>query len=297
MVPDPSTSTRVRTSRLNGAESAALASVGFRPVGIMMAAVAFPTAFLGSIASSRVVITEYPYVRQRASNGFGPRMGGSTYSVPAAQDAARKAFTQAYDSIVEEARSAGAHGVVGVTASWAPLARTPHAPHRLTLTGTAVVAPAVAAPPTPFTTTLTAGPLVQLLLTGRVPVRIVSAFVCTSVFGGLGRFAATASVGNSWYIEPFSDAVDLARSTAVTEMSRQGAASGADEIIAINIERDTSLGRLRKGTLGELHAVRALGTATKRFETGLSRVGARQLFRLRTSPRMPTVPHMPKVPR
>jgi uncharacterized protein YbjQ (UPF0145 family) len=293
MAPESTTSTRVWTSRMDGAELAALASVGFRPVGVVMAAVAFPVTLTSSVSASRTVVKQYPCAHQLPGR-LKPagHSGGFIYSLSSAQDAARAAFGAACDALTDEARALGAHGVMGVTASWAPIGKSRITPHRLIMTGTAIVSGALTQPAKPFTTTLSAAPLVEALLTGRAPVRIVGAFACTSAaLGCATAFSSSRAVGNSWHIEALSDAIDMSRSAAVTEMSDQGALAGADEILGIRLERDDSLDHRRRGVvLGRLHPVRAIGNAVTTFDTGLSRVGARQLFRLRTSATSPVVP-------
>jgi uncharacterized protein YbjQ (UPF0145 family) len=279
---------RVWSSRLDGAETTALASVGFRPVGVVMAVASFSPYTASALATSRTILKRYP-CRHQHYGRLAPagHLDGLTYSLPDFQESERQAFSRAHDTLLEEARGLGAHGVIGVTISWLALTARRRAARQLMMTGTAVLTDAADLPATPFTTSLSPTSVVEAVLTGRAPVRLVGAFACTSAFLGCAESPSNATLtGNSWHLEARSDQVDLALSNAVSDLSRQGDAAGADEILEIEVQDDDLMYRPRT-TFGRVHAIRAVGTAVKAFDTGLSRVAARQVFLLRNDFRHP----------
>jgi uncharacterized protein YbjQ (UPF0145 family) len=87
----------------------------------------------------------------------------------------------AYGRMVEEARSVGAHGVIGVVDDMHHLPGTGAAEFQIR--GTAVVVPGAAPPPQPFTTFLSGQRLVKLIEAGFVPVSVAAAMSSVQMIG------------------------------------------------------------------------------------------------------------------
>jgi len=100
------------------------------------------------------------------------RMYGFNYEQTWVENNWKTGWDLAFNRMLDEAKSAGAHGVIGVVDEMHNLAGTGAAEFRIQ--GTAVRVPDSPLPPKPFTTFLSGQRLAKLLETGHVPVSVVA---------------------------------------------------------------------------------------------------------------------------
>jgi hypothetical protein len=90
-------------------------------------------------------------------------------------------WSLAYERMVEEADTLGAHGVIGVVDDMHPMSGTGAVEFRIR--GTAVTVPGTERPPVPFTTFLSGQRLGKLLEAGFVPVNVAAAMSSVCMIG------------------------------------------------------------------------------------------------------------------
>ena len=129
-------------------------------------------------------------------SGNDHRPWGANYEIIPSEAAWSAGFGRAYARMLDEARDAGAHGVIGVTNQLRPMfGGTVHEFH---LTGTAVRIAGAEAPATPFTTYLSGQRLVKLIEAGFMPVSIVSTLVSVGVYASCVTVWASEGQGYSY---------------------------------------------------------------------------------------------------
>ena len=129
-------------------------------------------------------------------SGNDHRPWGANYEIVPSEAAWSAGFGRAYARMLDEARDAGAHGVIGVTNQLRPMfGGTVHEFH---LTGTAVRIAGVGTPATPFTTYLSGQRLVKLIEAGFMPVSIVSTLVSVGVYASCVTVWASEGQGYSY---------------------------------------------------------------------------------------------------
>ncbi|MDA8366461.1 MAG: hypothetical protein M0Z62_05800 [Actinomycetota bacterium] len=129
-------------------------------------------------------------------SGNDHRPWGANYEIVPSEAAWSAGFGRAYARMLDEARDAGAHGVIGVTNQLRPMfGGTVHEFH---LTGTAVRIAGAEAPATPFTTYLSGQRLVKLIEAGFMPVSIVSTLVSVGVYASCVTVWASEGQGYSY---------------------------------------------------------------------------------------------------
>jgi uncharacterized protein YbjQ (UPF0145 family) len=261
----------VWASSCNGADLLALQSVGFKPAGVAMAMSAYVVSvYVANSTTSGPTRHRYPCPHRGA-----PHAPGLNWEAVGQQSAARTAFTEVAMKLARDVAERGAHGVIGVEVHRTALSHG--VPHRwqLTMTGTAIRAVGAAAPTHPFATTLPAGQFIELLLTGRVPTGVVAGFGSVGMLPGcLSRMPYTGTGPAD--LRQRGDAIDLARSLAVREMTASAAKLGSDEIVAVELTATEPV-HLPLPVVGT-HGV---ATAIRTFESGVTHVGATQIFQLR----------------
>ncbi len=126
------------------------------------------------------------------------RVWGQNYEQTWVEAAWAQGFGTAYARLVDEARDAGAHGVVGVVDSVRHLAE--QSVTEFHLTGTAVVAEDLDGPPggPPFTTYLAGQRLVKLVEAGMVPVSIVASMASVRVWASCVTELLTRGQSSVW---------------------------------------------------------------------------------------------------
>jgi hypothetical protein len=96
------------------------------------------------------------------------------------EDSWTRGWTLAYERMVEEAASLGAHGVIGIVDDMRHLGSTGLV--EFVARGTAVTVPGARSLPTPFTTFLSGQRLAKLIEAGFVPVTVVAAFSSVQMY-------------------------------------------------------------------------------------------------------------------
>jgi len=178
------------SSGLSMADFGACAALGLEPASVVQGyAVMQWTWYSGSMYRSTLAwqgrAAPGQYAEQyQCPHGFvgaEHRSWGYNAEVPWVQDAWAEGWGKAYQRMVEEAVSAGAHGVVGVVDDMQYLAGGYTVEFRIT--GTAVRVPGVKFPRQPFTTYLAGQRLAKLLEAGYVPVSVVGTLAAVQMFG------------------------------------------------------------------------------------------------------------------
>ncbi len=128
--------------------------------------------------------------------GNDHRPWGANYEIVPSEAAWSAGFGRAFARMLDEAREAGAHGVIGVTNTLRPMfGGTVHEFH---LTGTAVRIAGAQAPATPFSTYLSGQRLVKLFEAGFMPVSVVSTLVAVGVYASCVTVWASEGQGYSY---------------------------------------------------------------------------------------------------
>ncbi|MHB8221081.1 MAG: heavy metal-binding domain-containing protein [Acidimicrobiales bacterium] len=113
--------------------------------------------------------------------GGDHRMYGYNYEQTWVEGNWSNGWTLAYQRMVDEAASIGAHGIIGVVDDMQHLSGTGAAEFKIR--GTAVTVPGADPPPRPFTTFLAGQKLVKLVEAGFVPVSVVASLASVQMVG------------------------------------------------------------------------------------------------------------------
>lgn len=275
----------VWTATIGGAALAALESVGFRAVGVAMGMSVYAqqpyTAYpVGSSPISRSMPNQqfYPCPHGRSGPAHAP---GLNYRQRWAQAPRRVALKNVLDKLRSEGSALGAHGVIGISIEHSVFRSGEPPIQQLRMTGTAVRAIGAAAPAPgvrPFTTTLDAAALIELLLSGRSPVGLVFGNAVVGVLPGC-VLRTTKRRAGIVELDQLGDASQSARAAAMDDLRSDASRLGTSDVTAIELDLGGAL-NITAGGWTSVHAY-ATGTAIRRFDTGLAHVGARQVFRLR----------------
>jgi uncharacterized protein YbjQ (UPF0145 family) len=279
-------------ARLNGAELATIEAVGFRAVGVPMGMSIYRDVLYTGYPAGRGAGS--PFTRPASpSQRFYPcphgsnsvtHLPGLNYRQTWNQAPRRQALKHVLDKLVSDARSMGAHGVIGVSVQQSIFTAGEPPVRQVRMTGTAVRAEGAqgSAHGRLFTTTLSAAGLVELLLTGRTPLELTFGNAVVAVMPGcvLRHSKRTKGVVE---VTQLADASEMAREAAVGDLRADAAKAGASEVVGIDLDLDSALPpRLGTGW-ASVHAY-AIGTAVRSFENGLEHFGAQQIFRLVNRP-------------
>ncbi|HEY5199391.1 MAG TPA: heavy metal-binding domain-containing protein [Acidothermaceae bacterium] len=279
-------------ARLNGTELATVEAVGFRAIGVAM----------GMSIYRDVVYTGYPAGRgygspisrpASASQRFYPCPHGSNslghapglnYRQTWTQSPRRMALKHVLDKLVADGRSMGAHAVIGISVQQSKFMDGEPPIRQIRMTGTAVRAEGGEnnAHGRLFTTTLSAGDLLALLLTGRTPLEITFGNAVVAVMPGCVLRHSKRAKGIV-EITQLGDASEMAREAAVADLRADAAKASATDVVGIELDLDSALPPRAGAGWAAVHAY-AMGTAVRRFENGLDQVGAQQIFRLVNRP-------------
>jgi hypothetical protein len=150
------------------------------------------------------------------------RSWGQNYEQSWVEEAWATGFTSAYQRMVEEADTVGAHGVVGVVDATAPLAGQGVLEFRVQ--GTAVrVADGPAPAGGPWTTYLAGQRLAKLIEAGYAPVSIAAAVASVRVWASCITAYLTEGTGQGWGRQPAGVEIEQAASAhmAVRRIARE----------------------------------------------------------------------------
>ena len=172
------------SSSLTIGELAALDQLGLEPVDVVQGFCVMHLAFTTQMASLRQGMTGPGWSESyQCPHGFvmgnDHRMWGISFEQQRFEDAWTEGFEQAHARLVDEAKEAGAHGVIGVVQRVGT--REGIDAREFHLYGTAVRLRGHDAP-TPFTTSLAGPRLVELLQAGLSPVRVVATLAEVHVY-------------------------------------------------------------------------------------------------------------------
>jgi uncharacterized protein YbjQ (UPF0145 family) len=279
------------STRLDGAELAAVESVGFRAVGVPIgmsiyrdiAYAAYPGRSYGSPISRPSSPSQrfYPCPHGSTSLSHAP---GLNYRQTWAQSPRRLALKHVLDKLVADARTMGAHGVIGISIQHSTFLAGEPPIRQIRMMGTAVrVESDETSEHGPlFTTSLSAAGVVGLLLTGRTPMEVTFGNAVVSVMPGcvLRHSKRTKGIVE---VTQLGDASEMAREAAVADLRADAAKASASEIVGIELDLDSALPPRVGGGWASVHAY-ATGTAVRSFDNGLDQVGAQQVFRLLNRP-------------
>ncbi len=178
------------------------------------------------------------------------RTWGQNFEQTWVEDAWRTGFSAAFDRMLEEAESVGAHGVIGVTDTSRHLADTRVIEFHLL--GTAVVVDGAPSPPagTPWSTYLAGPRLAKLVEAGFMPVSVVAtmasvrvwAYCITEFLMEGGAYGWAASMGSTAEIEQVSEARLAARVLAREQARRQLGSDTLQGIAFSAVEREIGAG-------------------------------------------------------
>jgi uncharacterized protein YbjQ (UPF0145 family) len=296
-------------ARLDGAELATIEAVGFRAVGVPIGMSIYrEMAYIGYLAGRGTLgsqtnaatgnrsaggvssaITRLPSPSRRSypcphgSNSLS-HAPGMNYRQTWTQAPRRLALKHVLDKLVTDARTMGAHGVIGISIQESKFIDGEPPIRQIRMTGTAVRAEIgdIGANGRLFTTTLPAAGLVELLLIGRTPLEVTFGNAVVSVIPGcvLRHSKRTKGIVE---IDQLADASEMARDAAVADVRADAAKAGATEIVGIELDLDSALPSRVGAGWPAVHAY-AMGTAVRRFDNGLDHVGAQQIFRLVNRP-------------
>ena len=296
------------TAQTDGAAMAVLASLGLRPVGVVVGTAIAPLPSYQTLqqvarsapatkdppgtASRRrpgrpvgpVVDKSYPCPHPDRAPGTGHRAGRTLeYSDPSLTYR-RRAIDTVHDRLIDEARDLGAHGVIGVRLRSEAIGTGAGA--RLGIqwqrTGTAVRASGTPDLATPFTAQCDVAELVALLQIGRVPVRVVVGLGTVMVASGCSTTMAFGSTTPS-ELDQIGEAPALAVAVARAELAERAGSCGAQEVVGVSTA-PPELATVSVAAVMSISYVDAvmLGTAVRIFEPEARIRKARTVYGLET---------------
>jgi len=243
------------SSSLTIGELAALDQLGLEPVDVVQGFCVMHLGFTTQMATLRQGMTGPGWSEQyQCPHGFmlggEHRIWGLNFEQQRFEDAWTEGFEQAHSRLVDEAKEAGAHGVIGVVQNVGT--REGIDAREFHLFGTAVRLRGHDAP-APFTTSLAGPRLVKLLQAGLSPVRVVATLaevhvyaVCTTQYlcgkgAGLGL-----GMGMGMGMAPSAGAEITqwaSAETAVRRLARQRLRTtlGTDELHNVSMSCDSAM--------------------------------------------------------
>ncbi len=288
-------------------EQAALRSVGFEPVGTVVASIPswpfayhFPSGLLSAAGAGRTATTPlgqfstyYPpddaLTAKRAGGFTRDYIEGTSVIVPdfgfswqkvVREERERQLVSAVLDRLGAEASALGAHGVVAVRLGWR------HRPdldfgelevHDVNAVGLAVSARGANFGHEPFTATLSGGEVCALLADGLAPSQVVCGVGVVRADMGNRTRRHMRSLGQV-EVPQFSEAVEKSLSIATADLERRGATAGD---VIVDCKVDVIFNRI-VGAGVEPHT-RVLGTAMRRFKP-LGRPEVLTVMRLNDGP-------------
>jgi hypothetical protein len=219
------------SSGLGVPDFAACLAMGLEPVALVQGYCVMRWSWYGQ--TSQYMRGAAPYagsggglynVDYRCPHGFVSgehRTWGQNFEQPWVEEAWAQGFGSAYARMVDEAREAGAHGIIGVADTTRPLADLNVTEFHIT--GTAVVVRDGPAPPggEPWTTYLSGQRLGKLFEAGYAPVSVAAAFASVRVWayciteylmeGGTFTWGGNAVAEVEQVVEARMAAYDIAR--------------------------------------------------------------------------------------
>jgi hypothetical protein len=251
------------SSGLTVPDFAACLQMGLRPVGFVQGFCAMQWGWYStgspylrglspySPSGSREGLYSQTWSCPHGFVGAEHRTWGQNYEQTWVEDAWRQGFSSAFSRLLEEAKEAGAHGVIGVTDSSRTLFDTGVAEFHVL--GTAVVVEGGPPPPDgqPWSTYLAGQRLAKLLEAGFMPISVVAANASVRVWAycmteylmeGAGGYAWGQSLGSTAEVEQVAEGKLAARALAREHARRQ---LGNDTLHGISIstyERELGAG-------------------------------------------------------
>ena len=211
---------------------AACTEVGLQPIAFVQGCTVVSWSFFGLRTMQGNAFSGFRpsgyYEQFNCPHGFVSnehRLYGMNYEQTWIEGAWMTAYSGAFAHLLDEARSLGAHGVIGIVEHAA------HHPestaYEFTLSGTAVGVEGIAPPSEPFTTFLAGQKLNKLVEAGFAPVSIALSFVSLGVYESC--VTEYQLRGGSWTwggaptgeIDQLARAHEAARSKAREEVRRQ----------------------------------------------------------------------------
>jgi uncharacterized protein YbjQ (UPF0145 family) len=169
------------------------------------------------------------------------------------------AASTAMQRMVDEARSFGAHGVVGVRMKMKKIS-TPVVGVDFYATGTAVIAPGSPLLGMPFTSHLSGQDFAKLLMSGYAPSALVIGVAAVRAYAGWQAAYQSQSWGNS-EVSQFSRVLDECVSMAISRMEDQAASVG-DGVVGVDVDI-SSVGMMEGQSFLEATVT---GTAVVKFD-------------------------------
>ncbi|MDA8280054.1 MAG: heavy metal-binding domain-containing protein [Actinomycetota bacterium] len=261
---------RPATSALSVADAAALRRLGLEAVGFVLGTVVLQVAssvgagtvggpygtqgwYGGTGAAGASGFTSYPCVHVM---GFGADHWGFNAEDRSYAASVGSGYATAVARLTEEARSLGAHGVVGIqmdvgdfVGGWSTWT--------FRATGTAVVIRGAQAPHEPFTTNVNGTHLERLVALGLAPARLVSGVGACYVRPNCRTRGDLMAPGG---VDQIPQAVGVARNRARATV-REAASHSGEGVV----QTDWTDRRLPAWGEGWIQSAVALGTAVRRF--------------------------------
>ncbi len=252
-------------SGLSVAELASVKRAGFEPLGLVMGSsiyqlmpmysLRYPGPFYNTV---RGFSKTYPCPHGYGLGFGGGHVGGFNWEQTYYEQGVEEAYQLAHGRLIEEARSLGAHGVIGARVTFRHLSSYEgQAAGRVvefTVVGTAVHCPGVPPLETPFTSHLSGQGLTKLISAGLVPASLVLSVGAVQVLAGCQVSFANQSFANV-ELTQYSEAIDQSREVASRRLE---ASSGHTGEGVIGVDLNLAGGR-------ELTEMILLGTSVRRF--------------------------------
>ena len=260
-------------SGLSVPELAAIRGAGFQPLGLVLGTSVYRLGAFSSAAGTLISGGQGSYGGSGISGGlgmlglggyggYGSTMGrGANVEQDWYEHGILSAASMAMQRMVDEARSFGAHGVVGVRLKLKRIS-SPVVGVDFYATGTAITAPGVPLQAIPFTSHLSGQDFAKLLRAGYVPSALVVGVSAIRAYAGWQAAGQAQSWGNS-EVSQFSEVLDNCVSIAISRMEAQAASLG-DGIVGVDIDV-SSIGMM--GGQDFLETI-VTGTAVVKFDPG-----------------------------
>lgn len=259
-------------SGLSVPELAAIRGVGFQPLGLVLGTSVYRIGTFSSMRGTVIAGGQGAYGGSGAPGFFGggPIMSMGGYGGGGATGAGAdveqdyyehgiiSAASTAMQRMIDEARSFGAHGVVGVRLKLKKIS-TPVVGIDFYATGTAVMAPGSPLLGMPFTSHLSGQDFAKLLMSGYAPSALVVGIAAVRAYAGWQASYQAQSWGNT-EVSQFSRVLDECVSMAISRMEDQAASVG-DGVVGVEV--DLSSAGMMGGSFLEATVT---GTAVVKFD-------------------------------
>lgn len=257
-------------SGLSVPELAAIRGVGFQPLGLVLGTSVYRIGTFSSMRGTVIAGGQGAYSRSGMPGLFGGVSimsmgaygGGGATGADVEQDYYEhgiiSAASTAMQRMIDEARSFGAHGVVGVRLKLKKIS-TPVVGIDFYATGTAVMAPGSPLLGMPFTSHLSGQDFAKLLMSGYAPSALVVGIAAVRAYAGWQASYQAQSWGNT-EVSQFSRVLDECVSMAISRMEDQAASVG-DGVVGVEV--DLSSAGMMGGSFLEATVT---GTAVVKFD-------------------------------